>query len=191
MMARKREDIRLDRDAWIQAALGMLEHGSIENVRVEPLAKALGVTKGSFYWHFKDRDEFLQGILDTWRQWAVSKVIERLERQNEDAQETIRQVLQLSSVPKNVKRAQLIELAIRGWARRDKQAARAVAEVDEQRIRFSTRLFQRMGLDEEQARARAFLVYCFNHGDALSNNGQNQEDREATRRICIDFLSKV
>ncbi len=153
-MARKREDVRLDGDAWVQAAFGILEHGSIENVRVEPLAKDLGVTKGSFYWHFKDRDELLKAILDAWREWAVSVLIERLERRSDDPQETIREVLELSSVPKGARRDQLIELAIRGWARRDRQAARVIAEVDNQRIHFSTRLFERMGLDEESARAR-------------------------------------
>ncbi len=63
----RRHSARIDGNAWIQAALSILAERGISGVRVETLAKQLGVTKGSFYWHFKDRDALFDALLDSWR----------------------------------------------------------------------------------------------------------------------------
>ena len=61
-----REQDRLDREDWVNAAFERLGAGGVEAVRVEPLAKDLGVTKGSFYWHFRDREALLDAVLEAW-----------------------------------------------------------------------------------------------------------------------------
>lgn len=190
IMARVNRADRLDRQAWVRAALKLLRTESIENVRVEPLAKELGVTKGSFYWHFKDRDDLLQEILDTWRKRATSDVIERLEKRFDNPGEAIRQVLTMSFAPEYAWEDGLIELAIRDWARRDRGVRRVLEEVDEQRLRFNTRLFKKMGLDDDLAAARGFLVYSFNYGDAIICDGLGKAEKEIIRKMCIDYLSE-
>src|ERR1043166_4405810 len=65
-----------DRKAWIHAAIAALRRGGVEAVRVETLATDLGVTKGSFYWHFRDRDELLQALLASWEEetdWLIGE----------------------------------------------------------------------------------------------------------------------
>ena len=64
--AEKSKATRLDAAAWVAAAFDALADGGIDAVRVEPLAKALGITKGSFYWHFADRRALLDAMLDAW-----------------------------------------------------------------------------------------------------------------------------
>ena len=64
--SRRTRPTRLDAAAWIAAAFDALADGGIDAVRVEPLAKALGITKGSFYWHFADRRALLDAMLDAW-----------------------------------------------------------------------------------------------------------------------------
>ena len=65
----------LDREAWIEAAIGTLAEHGVAGVRVESLAKSLGVTKGSFYWHFRDRPDLLAAVLDFWKQGRISDII--------------------------------------------------------------------------------------------------------------------
>ena len=54
-------------------------------MRIEPLAQALGVTRGGFYWHFKDRQALLDELLDTWERRSTDEVLERVEREGGDA----------------------------------------------------------------------------------------------------------
>src|SRR6185503_7754202 len=70
----KDKTARLDADAWIAAAFDALAKGGIDAVRVEALAKALDITKGSFYWHFADRRALLDAMLEAWMQGRVAAI---------------------------------------------------------------------------------------------------------------------
>ena len=75
---------RTPRGTWIQAGLRAVADGGPDAVRIEPLAKALGVTRGGFYWHFVDRQALLDEILDAWERAAIDEVLERVERRGGD-----------------------------------------------------------------------------------------------------------
>ena len=179
---------RLDRGDWIEAAIDLLVSGSIDAVRVEPLAKLLGVTKGSFYWHFKDRAALLEALLQSWRQTATVGVIDRLEQSGKSTEEQLRQLIELPYTNPKSKRAGQIELAIRGWARRDDTAAAAVAEVDELRLKYTASLFQNKGLSKEEAHARAYLAYSYNLAETLVRGGETSEQRKKRRSRCSKLL---
>ena len=66
MEMREVQSQRLNRGAWLREALEVLRESGIDHVKVEPLAKRLGVTKGSFYWHFKDRADLLRALPEHW-----------------------------------------------------------------------------------------------------------------------------
>ena len=85
----------LNVDSWISAAMLVLSKKGIESVRVEPLAKMLGVTKGSFYWHFNDRRALLDAMLQSWRQRATLAIIERMERGKPDPADRLRALIAL------------------------------------------------------------------------------------------------
>ena len=68
---------QLDRSAWINAAIELLADDGLDGIRVEVLAKRLHVTKGSFYWHFKDRQDLLEAVLDTWRQGRIRDILKQ------------------------------------------------------------------------------------------------------------------
>ena len=85
----------LDADSWTQAALTILARNGVEAVRVERLAKMLGVTKGSFYWHFKDRPALLDEMLRSWRQRATLGIIDRLEQSNVPPAERLKEMLKM------------------------------------------------------------------------------------------------
>ena len=76
---------QLTRGDWINAAIDVMVHSSVEQVMIEKLGETLGVSRGSFYWHFKSRDELLTSILDQWTQTATIAVQEHLDRGEPDA----------------------------------------------------------------------------------------------------------
>ena len=131
--SRRRSDdpprLSLTPDSWIEAATTLLVDKGIDTVRVDVLAKILGVTRGSFYWHFKDRDDLLKSVLKAWRDAATDQLIERFERKHADPRVLIRELISLPFRGRSAERAARIELAIRAWARRDETARQAVDDV--------------------------------------------------------------
>ena len=83
---------RTPRSRWIEEGLRALAAGGPDAVRIEPLAQALGVTKGGFYWHFDDRRALLDEMLDTWERASIDEVIERVEGEGGDARAKLRRL---------------------------------------------------------------------------------------------------
>lgn len=161
MKARAKTTERLDATVWADAALAELAVHGIDGVRVEVLAKRLEVTKGSFYWHFKDRDALLAMMLERWRRRATLALIERLDRKSTSPQERLRELLRLPLKLERSAHAAAIELAIRLWGRSDLRARQALEEVDELRLHYLEQLMIAAGSPPESARAKAILAYSY------------------------------
>jgi AcrR family transcriptional regulator len=172
---------------WIDAATELLVDKGIDAVRVDVLAKRLGVTRGSFYWHFRDREDLLQHLLRSWRDGATEQVIRRFEGTRTEPQELIRELIALPFRGQAARRAAGIELAIRAWARRDDTARRALDEVDERRISYIAQCFSAVGFPFGQARARAFILYAYEVAESLLHQ-QGTEAQKAERRALIERL---
>ena len=158
---RSTESSRLDAQAWTNAALEALARGGIDGVRVELLAKELSVTKGSFYWHFKDRDSLFESMLNQWRRRATLALIERLDKAGAAPEARLRQLLKLPMLGERANRAADVELAIRLWGRRDARAQAALEEVDALRLRYIANLLQQCGIEQMEAEDRAILAYSY------------------------------
>ena len=146
---------RLSRDDWASAALDALSTGGLAAVAVEPLAVRLGATKGSFYWHFRSRDELIAAALGLWRQVSTTAVIERLEADAGPPEELLRQLITQVFAPPARTSADLALLVDAGHP----LVAPALADVTEQRLGYVTTLFRRLGFPPAQARRRALLAY--------------------------------
>ncbi len=155
----------LDAAAWIAAALDALAADGIDAVRVEPLAKALSVTKGSFYWHFADRRALIDALLAHWSDGRVAAIREQVPHDSDPAL-ALRRLADLYTRRSNA-RGLAIELAIRALARSDAAAARAVQIVDAERLGLVTTMFERLGWEPRQASARAVMVYAYLFGQSL------------------------
>jgi AcrR family transcriptional regulator len=151
---------RLTRADWITAAIEVMVDSSVEQVRVERLAVALKVSKGSFYWHFRTREELLKEVLEQWAEQATFGIQQRLDQEEPRADQRLLLYLQLPFRSAAAVRAADLELAILGWARRSPQAMRAVARVDRERVTHLAQIFLEMGLGEEEARRRAHQTYA-------------------------------
>lgn len=160
--------LQLAPDRWIEAATDVLAREGIAGLRVEALAKRCGVTKGSFYWHFKDRQDLLSGVLETWKDGRIRDIIKqtRPEAGGEEAQ--IFRVIDVYSASRN-RKGILIELAMREWARRDPAAAAIVEEVDAWRLRCARELFLACGIPMHEASTRSMLLYAYVFGVSMMN----------------------
>lgn len=155
----------LNAQAWIAGALEALAASGIDAVRVETLAKALAVTKGSFYWHFADRRALIDAMLS---QWSAGRIVAIREQtaQATDPAPALRKLIDLYTRRSNA-RGLSIELAIRALARNDAGAASAVQAVDAERLRHVASLFARLGYGAREAEARAVMVYAYLFGQSL------------------------
>jgi AcrR family transcriptional regulator len=148
---------RTPRSSWIEEGLRALGGGGPEAVRIEPLARALGVTKGGFYWHFDDRRALLEELLDTWERKMIDEVVERIEREGGDARAKLRQLFALASSRKTGGLMKA-ELAIRDWARHDNRVAARLRRVDNRRMDYMRLLFADFCSDEDDVEVRCMLA---------------------------------
>jgi AcrR family transcriptional regulator len=153
-------------ERWIEAGLGEIARSGVEGVRVEVLAKNLGVTKGGFYRRFKDRAALLDGMLQSWSAGRIAAIEQQTSLDGVTARDRLKALIRLYSERMNTQ-AMAAELAIRQWARSDETAAAAVAGVDAARLKNVGQLYRATGLVPEEADAQAFLFYCFIFGQSL------------------------
>jgi len=153
-------------DEWIKAGFAELARSGVEGVRVEVLAKNLGVTKGGFYRRFRDRAALLEAMLESWRAGRIAAIEQHADLGGGPPRERLRALIRLYSERTNTE-GMAIELAIRQWARSDAAAALSVARVDAARLKVVGQLYRAMGLADDEAEAEAFLFYCFIFGQSL------------------------
>ena len=160
-MAPASKPAKLSRSEWLSASLDALLHQGVEGIHIEPLAKRLDVTKGSFYWHFKDRQALLKSVIEHWTTRMILSVRDSEEKTG-SAGERLLQIMEEITREDRTR----YEAAMRTWAASDKGAANAVRRVDESRIRLHLGLFREMGFSTEQAEIRSRMVVFYEYGEA-------------------------
>jgi AcrR family transcriptional regulator len=147
---------RLGRDDFLARALEVLSREGESELRIDRLVRALGVTKGSFYWHFENRADFVHTLAVYWEQWSTNRVVEELGDATSDPKTVLLKIHEI------VGRDDLVryELVMRAWATHEPDVARIVESVDRTRFDFVRRQFRRLGYRgrELDIRARAFVV---------------------------------
>lgn len=182
------ERASLTPEAWIDAATQVLVDQGIDHVRVDVLAGQLGVTRGSFYWHFRDREDLLRRVLAAWRERATEQLTRRLEHAHTDPREQLHDVISLPFRGRAAAQAARIELAIRAWARRDETARAAVDEADAARIAYHVHLFASLGFALPEARSRAFVLYGYEVAESLLHRQGTEEQRRARAQLVEQLV---
>ena len=149
---------RTPRSRWIEEGLRALAAGGPDAVRIESLAKELGVTKGGFYGYFDDRRALLLVMLDTWERVMIDEVIERVEGEGGDARARLRRLFEIA-VASEVRGLLKVDLAIRAWSRRDKAVAKRLRRVDNRRMDYMRSLFGDFCAGEDEVEARCMIAF--------------------------------
>ncbi|MEU4836215.1 TetR/AcrR family transcriptional regulator [Streptosporangium sp. NPDC023615] len=176
---------RTPRDRWIEEGLRVLAEGGLDAVRVEVLAKRLGVTKGGFYGSFADRDALLEEMLDAWERESTDEVIDRIEREGGDPKTKIHRagVLTFSS-----DRLLPIDLAVRDWARRDEAVAGRLRRVDNRRMALLRELIGTFCSDPDEVEARSMLAFCVAIGEHFLAADHGDRTRAQVLARAADLL---
>jgi AcrR family transcriptional regulator len=156
----------LGRNEWIDSAIAVLADQGVQGMRIEVLAKNFGVTKGSFYWHFKDRQDLFTGVLQTWRDGRIRDIDKQTVATAGREREQLQHLIDVYGATRNRKGIS-IELAVREWARRDPQVAAVVEEVDTWRLECTRKLFVALGFPDDEAKSRSLLLYAYVFGQSL------------------------
>jgi AcrR family transcriptional regulator len=165
------------REDWLWAALDVLRERGIEGVKVVVLARTLGLTSGSFYWHFKNIQDLLDAVLDYWENTLTVYIIDEVTSFDGDPKERIfrlmRQVIyEDAAVPDG---------AIAVWAKSDAGASAAFRRTVKRRMEFAKWMFEQAGFEDADARVRGRLMVISLIGET-ANDLKSQPDWEDTLR---------
>lgn len=153
---------------------------------IPPLAKALGVTKGSFYWHFASREALLLGLIEEWKQHATLRVIEIVENADVSPHEKIRLIAFIGTNSPIDEFGGAVELAVRNWARVNPDVRKVVADVDRQRLNYLTQLYRQVGSSADPE-LLACMHYCFSAGLRLIF-AYPEKQKLAMRQAALDQI---
>lgn len=159
----------LTEEKWVQHGLRTLEEKGFEAIKAEPLAKSLKVSRGSFYWHFKDISVFQRAVLDLWRQSATLQVIEEIDQLSNDTSRLRVLMRRAFNSDRNLERA------VRAWAIPNPEAARVVALVDNERINYINDLLVAHDAADASARNKAVFLYWAYLGQMMMANGNDMQ----------------
>ena len=172
---------QLSAQDWVNQGLKTLAKSGFTALKAEPLAKAMGVSRGSFYWHFADLSAFHAAVLKQWREIAAEAIIAGVEASA--AHEN-----PLSLLLRRVFGERLtIENAVRIWASVDPAARAAVQAIDRRRLGYIEGLMTKSGLSADPARARAQILYWSFLGFAQSD----QPLPKAQQAAMLDEMLRI
>jgi AcrR family transcriptional regulator len=177
---------RTPRSSWIDEGLRALAAGGPDAVRIEGLAKSLGVSKGGFYGHFDDRQALLDDIVDTWERRTTDDVVARLEREGGDARTKIRRAGEFTFSAGDGLRD--IDLAVRDWSRREPTVAERLRRVDNRRMDYLRSLFGTFCHDPDDIEVRCMLAFSLLIGNHLMAADHGPRSRADVLELAARWL---
>ncbi len=170
-------------DGWLEAAYDSLLESGVDSVKILPLAKRLNLSRTSFYWFFKDREELLSGLIAKWREKNTGNIVKQTEAYAETLAEAMLNVFDcwLNSDLFDSK----FEFAVRSWALQSLDVQAEVKQADQARVEAISRMFMRFGYGEEAADVRARTTYLVQIGYISM---QSTEDLEIRMKRIPEYI---
>ena len=187
---------KLSQKDWVVAGFNALQQGGPQALKIEPIAKSLNVSKGSFYWHFNNAEDLKHSMLDYWVDVATKSIIKAVEDGLVSSDQTLHYLVKISSTNLSdlaPKRKMIDEASIRDWARYDPTVAKVVKNVDEKRLRFVAVGFERAGFTPALSKRNAKTLYGALIGlDYLANHGMAEikEDLNQVLNVLLHAKSE-
>lgn len=144
-------------EGWIAAAYGMLVEGGVEAVKILPLARRLGLSRTSFYWHFPDREALLAALVRRWQERNTGNLVRQTELPAATVNAAVLNLMDCWITPELFDAP--LDRAMRNWARTDAALRVVFAGADAARLAAIRAMFLRHGYGEEEADVRASAVY--------------------------------
>lgn len=176
---------RVSKAQWVEAAVDILETEGIAGVRVEVLAKRLGISKSGFYWHFEGQEELFAEILDYWKH-EITEVLA-----NNPEVRALPPKNRLTRIAETIVEFDLTryEAAITQWALKDKVAARVARKVNRMRLDFVRAAFEELGFRGDDLEMRAMMFSCYNTWEGPMFRDMPRKRRHELIARQIKFLT--
>jgi AcrR family transcriptional regulator len=172
---------------WVRAGLAQLAREGVESVRVEVLARLLGVSKGSFYWHFADRDALLSRMLSSWEEretaWLAGEEANGEDRTSPATRWA--RFVEHCVEPDRIRE----EIGVRSWARKETSVAERVALVEKRKIRMIADVLFDVGFAREAADSWSEIV-CLVYLGWLDRAARDQDFKSRGRSLG-EYLSEL
>lgn len=175
---------RTTKEDWIEASIAALAQGGVDAIRVERLARTMGVTKGSFYWHFTDRPALLDAIVVAWETRGTEQIIVAVEQGGGDARTRMRALWAMTSDEGSF----AAELALRDWGRREPTVAAVIQRVDDRRMGYVRSLLRELFPDSDEIEARAMLLYSLLVGNYFIAAKHGRRSRRRVLAEAVELL---
>jgi AcrR family transcriptional regulator len=175
---------RLTKDDWITHGLRTLANDGANALKVGPMATKLKVSRGSFYWHFRDIADFRSQILRSWRERSTDQVIRELDAEKAEP-DRLKHLMKRAFAAKHN-----LDRAIRSWAAEDDDVAKVVASVDARRVAYIAKLLVAAGVESKQALRRAAFLYWAYLGQAIVMDPRHSSIAESAIDDIGDLFEK-
>ena len=175
---------KLSKKNWVEAGMISLAEKGIDGVKVETLSKQLGVSKGSFYWHFKNRDALIEAMLDDWQERATHAIINIVDDISEDPMERL---VVLSNIIFRPTRFDGTEANWRIAGIKDSRVAAACKGIDATRIAYVRDLLVSIGVPLSQSKHRSHLLYMVLIGNTtwVQTGGRKMSKKEVNEIVSM------
>jgi AcrR family transcriptional regulator len=171
---------RLTKSDWIKHGLRTLANEGANALKVGPMSTALKVSRGSFYWHFRDIADFRSQLLRSWQERSTDQVIQELEAEKAEPG----RLKHLMTRAFNVKRD--LDRAIRSWAAEDEDVAKIVATIDDRRVAYMAKMLVAAGVESRRALPRAAFMYWAYLGQTMVMDPRHS----SIPPVAIDDISR-
>ena len=168
-------NVKVTREDWVNCALNALIRDGVEGVKVQVLGTEMQVSRSSFYWYFKSRQDLLDALLSYWQETNTAALVKMTEKPAETITAAVGNVFRCVINPKlfNTK----LDFAVRDWARRSETVKSVLARSDARRLHALQAMFQRYDYPELEAVARARILYYMQIGYDDAQLGEPMEMR--------------
>lgn len=168
-------NVKVTRDDWLNVAMDVLITDGVEQVKVLALAERMNVSRSSFYWYFKSRQDLLDALLKTWEQTNTAAMVERAEAPAEAITGAVLNVFHCIANPALFNIA--LDFAVRDWARRSGKVRSLLDRSDARRVEAFTQMFLRYGFPELEAMTRAKVLYYMQLGYDMAEPNESHAHR--------------
>jgi len=177
---------KLTKEQWLEKALQIINREGFGTIKIDRLVRVMGVTKGSFYWHFESKKDFIANLIEYWDKKFTNNVIKRIKDIADNPSECL---LELMLFITDNQLAQY-DFAIHALAQNEPDAFPLIKKVLEKRIEFVATLFSAMGLkrDEVKIRSRATVMFMTQEQNSLLKEPKNKQRKRI--QLAYDLFTK-
>lgn len=174
----------LSKEVFLTKALQCLSDSGGSKPRIDELVSAIGVTRGSFYWHFKDRSDFVVELVRHWHHESTLIVAERLDATKALPQEKLKTLMEMICVRQLTRHDQ----AVRNWALGEPNVSQQIEETEAFRLAYVSKLFSACGFSKEDAEFRATIFVSEASREGLLFSRMKKKERLHRAQLFYDLL---